>query len=67
MALYQLISQFEAQFASIARQVMEDDSSTVPAGVATTPGGWLVVHDSARSNGIVLSPLLPYYVHLPNS
>ncbi|XP_071815163.1 regulatory-associated protein of mTOR-like isoform X2 [Apostichopus japonicus] len=50
VALYQLISQFEAQFASIARQVMEDDSSTVPAGVATTPGGWLVVHDSARSN-----------------
>ncbi|XP_071509091.1 regulatory-associated protein of mTOR-like [Diadema antillarum] len=54
VALYQLIKQSEAQFAAIARQMIEEEQSSdenrAPLGAAVTSGGWLVVHDSLRPN-----------------
>ncbi|XP_033100643.1 regulatory-associated protein of mTOR-like [Anneissia japonica] len=45
VSLYQLIQQFEGQFASVARQILEDqdmlDERNTPAAIA--PGGWEVV------------------------
>ncbi|XP_033630484.1 regulatory-associated protein of mTOR-like isoform X1 [Asterias rubens] len=49
VALYQLIKQFETQFASIARQILEEDQraddNMTPVGAGITTGGWMVVHD----------------------
>ncbi|XP_072037046.1 regulatory-associated protein of mTOR-like isoform X3 [Amphiura filiformis] len=46
-ALYQLIRQFEGQFASIARQILEDDirkdENLTPAVAGTASGGFTVV------------------------
>ncbi|XP_022092317.1 regulatory-associated protein of mTOR-like isoform X1 [Acanthaster planci] len=54
VALYQLIKQFESQFASVARQILEEDQRSdenqAPLGVGVTTGGWLLVHDSLGAN-----------------
>ncbi|XP_041474406.1 regulatory-associated protein of mTOR-like isoform X2 [Lytechinus variegatus] len=54
VALYQLIKQSETQFATIARQLLDEEQSSdenlAPRSAAVTSGGWLVVHDSLNSN-----------------
>lgn len=55
VALYQLIKQSETQFATIARQLLDEEQSSdenlAPRSAAVTSGGWLVVHDSLNTNG----------------
>ena len=62
VALYQLIKQFETQFASIARQILEEDQraddNMTPVGAGITTGGWMVVHDLG-ANGIVKHRIHP--------
>ncbi len=60
VALYQLIKQFETQFASIARQILEEDQraddNMTPVGACVTTGGWMVVHDLGANGQVSRSP-----------
>ena len=71
-ALYQLIRQFEGQFASIARQILEDDiradANQTPAVAGSTGGFTVVLHESAsgkHNTGIVIASCLVTLVANP--